>query len=148
MAAFAQAPHADGSEHLIINALRQAGQLSLSLVAEREGTLLGQVTVSPVTISNGAAHWFGLGPVAVLPKYQGQGIGSSLIQVALRQLRSGGAAGCVVLGEPSYYGRFGFRADSRLIYPAAPPEYFQLLAFAPAVPQGIVSYQQAFTVPG
>lgn len=146
MAAFAQAPHADGSEHLIINALRQAGQLSLSLVADQQGTVIGQVTVSPVIISDGAANWFGLGPVAVLPKYQGQGIGSLLIQAALKQLRSEGAAGCVVLGEPSYYGRFGFRADSRLIYPAAPAKYFQLLAFG-AVPLGIVSYHQAFEAP-
>ena len=58
--------------------------------------------------------------------------------------REKGAAGCVVLGEPAYYGRFGFLADPALVFPGAPAEYFQVLAFGSSRPRGVVSYHAAF----
>ena len=83
--AFAEAPHASHSEARIVDALREAGALALSLVAEAPGGILGHAAFSPVTIAGEACGWFGLGPVSVLPAQQGRGIGSSLIREGLRR---------------------------------------------------------------
>jgi len=63
---------------------------------------------------------------------------------ALRRLRERGAAGCVLLGEPGFYGRFGFQADPHLVLPGVAPEYFQALSFGSSRPHGVVSYHEAF----
>jgi putative acetyltransferase len=144
-AAFRAAPHSDHSEQHIIAALRSSGQLTVSLVAEAHGLVIGHVALSPVAISDGSAGWFGLGPLAVLPSHQGRGIGSRLTRAALSALRARGARGCVVLGEPEYYGRFGFRAEPDLILSGVPPHYFQALALAGPPPRGAVTYHAAFT---
>ena len=91
--AFLNAPHTDHTEQFIVDALRSAGALSISLVAERAGEVLGHVAVSPVTISDGATGWFGLGPVSVAPAEQGAGIGSALMQAALAELKQLDARG-------------------------------------------------------
>ena len=143
-AAFLDAPHTSHTEQFIVDGLRKAGQLTVSLVAEAAGQVVGHVAVSPVSISDGADGWFGLGPISVLPRYQRLGVGSRLMREALSVLQQQGAAGCVVLGEPEYYGRFGFRADPNLVLPDVPPEYFQAVAFGSARPRGIVSYHAAF----
>ena len=142
--AFLDAPHTSHTEQYIVNALRRAGKLSVSLVAEADGKVIGHVAISPVTISDGASGWYGLGPISVLPEHQRQGIGSQLMRAALRVLRERGARGCVVLGEPEYYGRFGFQADPNLVLPGVPPEYFQAMSFDSSQPCGTVSYNQAF----
>lgn len=149
-AAFLNAPHTDHTEQFIVNALRKAGKLTVSLVAEADGEVIGHVAVSPVTISDGTPGWQGLGPISVAPARQGQGVGSRLMREALRVLREKGAAGCVVLGEPGYYGRFGFRAEPGLVLPGVPPEYFQALSFngAAAIPHGSVAYDEAFNAHG
>jgi putative acetyltransferase len=144
VSAFQNAPHTSHTEHRIVNALRTAGQLTISLVAEREGVVVGHVAVSPVAISDGAKDWFGLGPIAVAPQYQCRGIGSRLMREALRVLRERGAAGCVVLGEPAYYSRFGFQADPELRLPGVPAEYFQAVSFGASRPRGNVAYAAAF----
>ncbi|HUG58520.1 MAG TPA: N-acetyltransferase [Candidimonas sp.] len=145
-AAFLNAQHTSHTEQFIVNALRAADQLTLSLVAEEESKVVGHIAVSPITISNERAQWYGLGPVSVSPERQGQGIGSGLIRQALAELRRLGAAGCVVLGDPHYYGRFGFTATSNLVLPGVPPEYFQaiLLNLNATSPTGVVSYHEAF----
>lgn len=144
-AAFRGAPHSDGSEAAIIERLRAAGDLALSLVAvDADGAIVGHVAFSPVTISDGTPGWYGLGPVSVVPSRQGTGIGSSLIRAGLERLRSAGARGCVVLGEPAFYARFGFRHDPRLVFPGPPPEYFLRLVFAGPEPRGAVGYSRAF----
>lgn len=143
-AAFRDAPHSDQSEPAIVAALRRAGDLTLSRVAERDGVIVGHVAVSAVTITDGAAGWYGLGPVSVLPEHQGRGIGTRLIQSALADLEADGAAGCVVLGEPDYYGRFGFEPVEGLVFPGAPAAYFQALSFEGSLPQGEVRYADAF----
>src|SRR6516225_6448015 len=99
--AFLNARHTSHTEQYIVAALRSAGQLALSLVADAEGIVVGHVAVSPVSISDGASGWFGLGPISVLPQHQGHGVGSQLMREALRLLRGRGACGCVVLGEPA-----------------------------------------------
>lgn len=127
-----------------MRALRQSEQLSISLIAELDGQLIGHVAISPVFISSGTEGWYGLGPVSVLPEFQGQGIGIDLIETALAQLKAQHAQGCVVLGEPDYYARFGFRAVSQLVLEGVPAEYFQVLAFKNEIPQGNVQYHASF----
>ena len=110
-AAFAGAEHSDGTEAQIIERLRAANALLLSLVAERDGQILGHVAFSDVTIGGHDRGWVGLGPVSVAPGAQAGGIGSALIRAGLAQLQAQGRKGCVVLGDPAYYTRFGFSAD-------------------------------------
>lgn len=143
-AAFRDAEHTSHTEQFINDALREAGMLTLSLVADDGDAIVGHVAISPVSLSDGSVGWFGLGPVSVLPERQGEGLGSRLIRQALDALRGQGAAGCVVLGNPDYYGRFGFRANPRMVLPEVPPVYFQILAFAGSVPEASVRYHQAF----
>lgn len=142
--AFRNAPHTSHTEQHIVNALRRAGKLGISLVAEVDGSVIGHVAISPVSISDGVSGWFGLGPVSVLPQHQRRGVGSQLIREALRLLRDAGACGCVVLGEPAYYGRFGFRAEPNLVLAGVPPEYFQAVSFGSSKPRGTVMYHEAF----
>jgi putative acetyltransferase len=142
--AFASAPHSNGCEQFIVSALRKAGALTVSLVAEEAGDAIGHVAFSPVSLTDGSSRWYGLGPVAVEPSAQGVGVGSALIRAGLDVLREIGAAGCVVLGEPGYYERFGFRPMTTLRYPGPPPEYFLALAFGDSHPYGEVSYHAAF----
>ncbi|WP_288878814.1 GNAT family N-acetyltransferase [Pedobacter panaciterrae] len=146
IAAFATAAYSSGTESFIIKALRVNGQLTISLVAEEGGVLIGHIAISPVTISSGSEGWFGLGPVSVIPSRQGSGIGSALIRAAIDALKELHAAGCVVLGEPSYYGRFGFTFDVRLQYLHAPAEYFQIQSFTGNIPEGTVEYDHSFNV--
>ena len=148
VAAFLEAPHTSHTEQVIVAALRAAGALSVSLVAEAEGAVVGHVAVSPVAISDGTPGWFGLGPISVLPAWQGRGIGSALMRAALEALRELGAAGCVVVGKPAFYGRFGFRAEPGLVLPDVPPEFFMMAVLGSNSPRGIVSYHDAFRVQG
>ncbi|WP_150599194.1 GNAT family N-acetyltransferase [Pandoraea fibrosis] len=143
-AAFLNAPHTAHTEQFIVNALRRAGQLTVSLVAEDECVVVGHVAISPVTISDGSADWYGLGPISVAPDRQGEGIGSQLMRASLNALQCLGAAGCVVLGEPAYYGRFGFVAEPTVTLPGVPAEYFQIVRFDAPIPSGTVAYHDAF----
>ena len=123
--------------------------MSVSLVAEDNGEIIGHVAISPVSISSGAERWYGLGPISVLPERQGQRIGSLLMEQGLADLRALGAAGCVVLGDPNYYSRFGFKANPSLVFPGVPPEYFQTISFTGhPVPTGTVTYHEAFAAQG
>ena len=142
--AFRAQPHSDGSEPAIVDALRRDGDLALSLVAQVGQSIAGHIAFSPVTISNGALGWYGLGPVGVAPGSQGQGIGARLIRQGLAILEERGAGGVVLLGDPGYYGRFGFAHDPGLLYPGPPPAYFQCLVLAGDPPAGTVIYAPAF----
>jgi putative acetyltransferase len=148
IAAFQHAAHTDHTEQFIVAALRKAGQLSVSLVADRNGAVIGHVAVSPVTISDVAADWFGLGPISVAPAYQRQGVGVQLMEQAMVKLRELGASGCVVLGDPGYYSRFGFKAEPSLVLPGVPPEYFQVALLSGFLPSGVVSYHDSFAAQG
>jgi putative acetyltransferase len=128
-AAFLTAPHTSHAEQFIVRELRRTDALALSLVATLDGRVVGHVALSPVTIDGAEQGWFGLGPVSVVPECQGAGIGSRLVREALARLRTAGARGCVLVGEPSYYGRFGFRAEPALVLPGMPPRYFLATCF-------------------
>ncbi|EOR08430.1 bifunctional HD family hydrolase/N-acetyltransferase [Acinetobacter genomosp. 15BJ] len=144
-AAFATEQHSSHTEQFIVNALRNSNQLTLSLVAACNNKIIGHIAFSPVQISDGTTTgWYGLGPISVLPEYQGQGVGSKLMYAGIEALKDLDAVGCVLLGEPEYYGRFGFKADSRLVLAGVPAEYFQILPFTEYVPTGEVVYSDAF----
>nr|ADO29931.1 hypothetical protein PP109 [Penicillium paxilli] len=144
--AFMNAEHTDHNEQFIVRGLRDTNHLSISLVAEDKATntIVGHAAISPVKISTGCANWYGLGPVSILPQYQNNGIGSLLIERALAILQSRRAAGCVVLGNPKYYTRFGFKATRSLQLPGVPPECFMALTWHEQTPTGTVSYHKAF----
>jgi predicted N-acetyltransferase YhbS len=146
-AAFRSMQHTTRTEQFIIDELRRCNQLTISLVAEDGGAIVGHVAISPVTISSGVAGWYGLGPISVAPNRQGRGIGAMLMKAALAELQRIGGAGCVVLGDPLYYGRFGFE-PSGLELPGVSPEYFQALTFGTEVPAGSVRYHEAFDATG
>jgi len=137
-------PGATPTEHLIVNKLRDVNALSLSLVCEDETGTIGHIAFSPVLIDGEKSFWLGLGPVSVMPDRQGEGIGGALIREGILQLQSQGIEGLVLLGEPEYYGRFGFVSEPNLTLPNVPPEYFLTLALSNDVPTGEVAYHSAF----
>ncbi|WP_321878847.1 GNAT family N-acetyltransferase [Paraburkholderia bannensis] len=143
-AAFLHAPHTSHTEQFIVDALRAAGELAVSLVAEDRGELVGHVALSPVTLSDGSTGWFGLGPISVAPARQREGIGGRLIERALDALRERQAAGCVLLGDPDYYRRFGFTPEPTLVLPGVPAEYFQAIVLDGLVPTATVRYSDSF----
>lgn len=146
--AFLSAPHTDHTEQFIVDSLRRTGALTISQVAKADGEIIGHVAISPVTLSSSVSGWFGLGPISVLPEFQGLGIGSKLMQSSLAALEAMSASGCVVLGDPDYYGRFGFTVVDGLVFPGVPAEYFQALSFSNKFPKGEVSYHEAFSAKG
>ena len=145
--AFAGAAHASGKEAAIVERLRRDGDLAAAFVALDGENIVGHVAFSPVLVDGEERGWFGLGPVAVAHERQRKGIGTTLIDHGLAHLAAQGAQGCVVLGDPVYYQRFGFEFDRRLVYPQAPAAYFQRIVFDGEPPRGIVSYAPAFGCP-
>lgn len=145
IAAFRDCPYGNHTEQFIIHALRAAGALSVSLVAEIEGTAAGHIAFSPVTISGRDCDWYGMGPVSVLPQRQKQGIGKALIHEGLRILKESGAKGCLLVGDPAYYQRFGFRNLPDLVLEGVPPQNFLALPFGEDIPQGAVAFHEGFT---
>ena len=145
-AAFQGVPYSDQTEAKIVDALRAAGALTLSLVARQDGEVIGHAAFSPVTIEGAAGGWQGLGPVCVRLDRRRAGVAHALIRDGLNRLKAMGAAGCVVLGDPHYYRRFGFQSDPALYYGAVPPGYFQGLSFDASSPKGEVRYHPGFEV--
>lgn len=144
IAAFKNHPISNHTEQFIINALRTAGALTISIVAEIDGQVVGHIAFSPVTVSNGATGWYGLGPVSVLTAYQKHGIGKALINEGLSLLKDMGAQGCALVGDPNYYKRFGFKNYPELVHEGIPQEVFLVLPFTEKIPQGIVTFHEAF----
>lgn len=142
--AFAGKPYAEGDEAELLVALRRARALTLSLVAERDGVVIGQAAFSPARSSDGAQGWYALGPVAVLPAHQGRGIGSRLIRAGLEHLAGLGADGCILVGDPAYYTRFGFAVSPQNAPPGQPAEYFMLKVLRGRRPSGPISFHEAF----
>lgn len=144
LAAFANQQYSVQNEHLIVDALRAAGALTVSLVAESETGLVGHIAFSPISIDGEDRGWFALGPVGVLPAMQRKGVGSELVREGLDRLRGLGAEGCVVLGEPAYYGRFGFRQRPELVLEGVPAEFFMCLPMSGEMAHGRVEHHAAF----
>lgn len=143
-AAFKDHPHSDQTEHLIIDRLRQAGALTISLVAVVDDDVAGHIAFSAVELSGGSKGWFGLGPISVRPECQGRGIGGALIRQGLEMLRHQAAAGCVVMGDPDFYRKFGFRNDPQFILKDCAPQYFLVQPLSSGEASGMVNYNAAF----
>ena len=164
IAAFKTVEISNHAEQFIIEALRRAGALTLSLVAEMDGPEadghemdgramggrvmggrgVGHIAFSPVTVSDGTPNWYGLGPVSVLPRHQRKGIGKALIREGLSRLKGMGARGCCLVGHPGYYSKLGFKNVPGLAHDGVPPEVFFVMSFDGRTPQGTVAFHEGF----
>lgn len=142
-AAFADMPFSSQTEAEIVDGLRAADAVRLSLVAVARGEVVGNVVFSDVTI-DGREGWVGLGPVSVRPDLQRNGAGSALIREGLSRLQSEGAIGCVLVGDPGYYARFGFKVVPGLVYEGVPDDYVLALPFTDRPPAGAIKFHPAF----
>lgn len=136
------AAQSSGTEAGIVEALRADGALALSLVAEDAGEVIGYLAASPARVGK-QDGWGLIGPLAVLPLRHRQGVGSALMAEALRQLRVT-SRGAALVGDPAYYGRFGFRVFPNLAVTGCPPEFVQALPFDGAEPRGELVHHAAF----
>lgn len=143
-AAFEDHPHSNQKEHLLVSELRAEDALTLSLVAEVDENIVGHIAFSEVTINGIFDSWYGLAPASVDPEYQNRGIGSWLIESGLTELKNRDAKGCVLVGEPEYYRRFGFQHQNKLTYEGVPEEYFLVQSFSEEIPGGQVKYHPLF----
>jgi putative acetyltransferase len=144
IAAFENHPISRQTEHFIINSLRSAGVLTLSMVAEIDSQIAGHIAFSPIAISDGTTDWYGMGPVSVLPDHQKKGIGKALINEGLSLLRGMKGQGCALVGPPEYYKKFGFKNCPEMIHEGIPQEVFLVLPFTEKMPKGIVTFHEAF----
>jgi putative acetyltransferase len=142
--AFAPMPFSDGTEPAIIRTLRQAGNLTLSLVAEDNHEIIGHVAFSPVTINGSHDNWYGLGPISVRSDRQKQGIGTALVQIGLNALKAENAKGCALIGNPAVYGAMGFASNGKVHYENLDDKAVQFVVFSGPPPQGILKFAPAF----
>lgn len=142
--AFAGMPYADGDEAELVEALRTEGALSVSLVAEQRGAVVGQIAFSPAIAADGSRDWYALGPVAVLPSHQRSRIGARLVLAGLRAIEELGAAGCILTGSPAYYSRFGFESSPEHTPIGEPAEFFMLKVLRGERPKGPIAFHAAF----
>jgi putative acetyltransferase len=148
IAAFEKMEISDHTEQFIIEALRSAKALSISLVAEVDGSVVGHIAFSPVTMSDGMKDWYGLGPVSVHPDLQRKGIGKALIRKGLSRLKGLKAKGCCLVGHPHYYRQFGFENVEGLVFEGVPSEVFFVMSFDGNIPQGFVVFHEGFKANG
>jgi putative acetyltransferase len=123
----------------IVDALRTNGAVSLSLVAVVNGRIVGHIMYSPITVG-GVITGAALGPMAVVPEYQRQGIGSKLVEAGNEKLQDDDCPFIIVLGHRNYYPRFGFRPASMYGIEcewAVPDDVFMLLVLDEAKMQGV-----------
>ena len=142
--AFSGLSFSDGSEPLIIEALREANALALSLVAVLGDRIAGHVAFSEVGPPE-QSGWFALGPASVDPPLQRRGVGSQLIEAGLRTLREQDAKGCVLIGDHRYYHRFGFVVAPAFAPPQYPSQHFQIVRFGDSLPEGPVTFHPGFS---
>jgi putative acetyltransferase len=136
-----------GREAEIVDELRSGGALSVSLVARCDARILGHVAASPIECASKESGWYGIGPVSVHPEFQRKGIGSMLMNAALSRLREMGARGCVLVGHPEYYRRFGFQTDGSASVSGVPREVTHCLKFRECGDPGEVTFHKAFGIP-
>ena len=135
-------PQATGTEADIVDRLRAAQALTLSLVAEDGEGPIGYLAASQARIGSDT-RWSVIGPLAVLPARHREGIGCALMAEAIRRLKPL-CRGVTLVGDPGYYGRFGFRAWPGLRVTGCPPEVVQALPFDAPPPEGEVIHHPAF----
>jgi len=139
-------------ESRLVDLLRVSGRLAVSLVAEIGDVVVGHIAFSPVTAASGAVG-VGLAPVAVAESHRRRGIAAALVRAGLEACRAAGFGWAVVMGEPAYYSRFGFRPASEF---GLSDEYgggqaFQAIELVPGalpVGAGLVRYAPEFSAVG
>jgi putative acetyltransferase len=144
-----QAAFSTEAESKLVDALRANGKAVISLVAVCAEDVLGHIMFSPVTTSPpGDAKGIGMAPVAILPAFQSQGIGSQLILAGLQICQEFEFDFCVVLGSPEYYQRFGFKpaSDYGLENEYGAGEEFMVLRFTDEEVAGLVQYASEFSM--
>lgn len=147
-AAFQTMAISNHTEQFIVDALRDGKALTVSLVAVAGDRVVGHVALSPVKISDGSPGWYGLGPISVLPELQKRGIGKSLMLEGLSRLKSLGAKGCILVGDPGYYERFGFKSPTNLSIEGVPHQFVLALPFEDSQASGKVIFHDAFAATG
>ena len=148
VAAFKTLEISNHTEQFIVEALRANNALTVSLIADVDGHVVGHVAFSPVTISDGTQNWYGLGPVSVLQEHQRKGIGKSLILEGLSRLKGLNAKGCCLVGHPDYYRKLGFKNVSGLVHEGVPQQVFLAMSFDGQIPQGTVNFHDGFKAAG
>ena len=139
----------------LVDKLRADDALILSHVAEIEGEVVGHAAYSLVSVTDDACvrHFPALGPIAVAPPWQRQGIGSALARAGLRALTEAGYGMVFLVGSPGYYPRFGYQPAQPLgftsdyVKPGGRHEHFMLAMLQESIPDGIrghVRYHPAF----
>ncbi len=149
--AFGHSAFGHSGEADLVDNLRAAACPHISLVAVMDGQVVGHIFFSPVTLEEGGFNLaiFGLAPMAVLPDYQRQGIGSQLVKAGLQECQKAGCDVVVVVGHPEYYPRFGFipgiRKGLRCEYPV-PDDVFMMAELTPnaLLARGLVKYRPEF----
>lgn len=139
-------PGAEPVEQRIVEDLRASGALTLSLLAEVEGEAVGHVALSPAVVGQEQNGWFLLGPIGVLPRFQGRGIGSALVHEALRRMCTLHAKGIALVGDPGFYARFGFTSVQGLAYPGVPDQFVLAVRLGDTPPHGEIIAHRAFAL--
>ena len=141
------------NEAVLVDKLRAVAEPQISLVAVKDGQVVGHIFFSPVSIeiSDSASLVLGLGPLAILPEYQQQGLGSQLVREGLKECQRIGCNVVVLIGHPEYYPRFGFvpakQKELACEYPV-PDEVFMLAELKPEAingRRGLVKYRPEFS---
>lgn len=148
--AFKNAPHSDGNEHILVQKLRNSPSFipELSLIAKVDNQIVGHILLTKIQIKNHTE--LALSPISVLPEFQNQGIGKALINQA-HKIANDLKFNCIVLlGEPEYYGKFGYQTAQNFHITApfdVPSEYYQVLFLTDKTDIcGTVIYDKAFGI--
>ncbi len=141
----------NGPEAVLVDKLRASCNEYLSFVAVEDGSVIGHILFTPVTVEDCSATGMGLAPMSVLPSQQRKEIGSRLVRYGLEFLRNAGCPFVIVLGHPEYYPRFGFELASnyqlRSQWKGVPDDAFMIVMFDGGVlPKtgGIAKYRDEF----
>lgn len=135
---------AEPVEHRIVKRLRMADALTLSILADMEGESVGHIAISPAAIGESLHGWYLLGPVGVLPAHQRKGVGSALIDEAIRRMKTMDAKGIVLVGDPAFYKRFGFSNVPDITYEGIPGQFILSLPFTKERTKGGIIAHKAF----
>lgn len=147
MDAFKTHPVSNQTEHLIIKKMRERHDLTVSLVATLDSTVVGHIAFSKITVGGLSSNWHLLGPLAVSPVHQRHGIGSQLVLQGLEELQSLKPDGCLLYGDPDYYHRLGFSPSDRFHHDGIPSHMLLAITYAQTDSHGAIQFHPAFYAP-